>query len=180
VSIEHRREAERARTEIDQEIASNRAQVEQSMKTMAGNAKAWEALLQRTVAQVRSGESTNDSRLATLTEAVHQFGDSLPQLKTTAWEAALSDHSVNYLDHADLTRYGELYASQRFFSQAMWDTVRDGAMRNLNENSMPGFTGKADPLTTIAALNSRARVREVIESRLIQLDAAMKALARAH
>jgi hypothetical protein len=180
MGLEHRHEAERARTEIDQEIASNRAQVEQSLKAMQGNAKTWEALLQRTVAQVRSGESTNDSRLSTLADAAHQFGDSLPQLKTTAWDAALSDHSVNYLDHADLTRYSELYASQRFFSQAMWDTVRDSAMRNLTEISLPGFTGKADPVATIGALNSRARVLEVIVSQLIQLDVAMKASARPH
>ena len=174
LSIEHHHEGARAKAEIDQEIDSNRRQVEESLAVTRSTAKAWEDLLATTVADVKAGQSTNDSRLATIAEARHQFRDAVPPLKTAAWDAALSSHAVDYLDHADLTRYSELYATQRFFSQALWDTARDSATRGLSDISLPTLTGTADPLPTIATLNARVRVLRIMESQLSQLDEVMQ------
>jgi hypothetical protein len=172
--LEHRHEGERAKQEIEQEIASNQQQAIQSLKETDANAKAWEALLLRTVAQVKDGSSTNDARVATLREAASLFRDSLPSLKTTAWDAALSDHSVNYLDHADLTRYSELYTLQRTFSQALWDTVRDSAQRDVSEISQFVLMDKAEPGPTVATLNSRMRTIAILQSQLSQLERALR------
>lgn len=174
LSIEHHHEGARAKAEIDQEIDSNRRQVEESLAVTRSTAKAWEGMLASTVADVKAGQSTNESRLATIAEAGHQFRDAVPPLKTAAWDAALSGHAVDYLDHADLTRYSELYATQRFFSQALWDTARDSATHGLSDISLPTLTGTADPLPTIATLNARVRVLRIMESQLSQLDEVMQ------
>ena len=172
--LEHRHEGARAQEEIEQEIAGNRKAVEESLAITQANAKAWDALLERTIAETGDGQGTNASRVATLVDAQRLFLDALAPLKTTAWDAALSDHSVNYLDHALLTRYSEIYATQRFFSQAMWDTVRDSGLRNLSDITRTIYIDKADPGETVAVLNERVLVVHVLESHLRQLDSAFK------
>jgi len=78
------------------------------------------------------------------------------------------------LDHDDLTRYGQTYAFQRFFSQAVWDTVRDNAVLNLSALSLPLCTGSANPIPTL--LNSRVRALAIIESQLQQIDGALRGI----
>ena len=175
LGLEHRHEGSRAKEEIEQEIASNRKMVEDSLKVTREYQRDWQALLTRAAAEVKAGTSTNDSRLAILNRAAHRFGDATPALKTSAWDTAVSAHAVDYLDHADLTRYSQLYAFQRFFSQATWDTVRDNAARNLSDLSLPALTGMADPVQTLSVLNSRVRALGIIESQLSQIDDALKA-----
>ncbi len=177
LGLEHRHEGSRAKEEIEQEIASNRTMVEDSLKVTREYQRDWQALLTQAAAEVKAGTSTNDSRLAILNRAAHRFGDATPALKTSAWDAAVSAHAVDYLDHADLTRYSQLYAFQRFFSQATWDTVRDNAARNLSDLSLPALTGTADPVQTLAILNSRVRALGIIGSQLSQIDDALKATA---
>jgi len=174
LGMEHRHEGRRAKEEIVQEIASNRIAVESSLKATRENAVAWQALFARTLAEIKSGASTDESRVAALREAGLLFRDALPSLKTTAWDAAISDHAVNYLDHADLTRYSELYTFERLFQQAMWDTLRDSAVRDLSSLSLATAMGKADPDQTIAVLNSRMRTIEILASQIAQLDEALK------
>jgi hypothetical protein len=174
LGLEHRHEGARAREEIEQEIASNRQAVEESLVATHRFRHDWEEMLQRTASELKAGQSTNDSRMALIQEASHKFGDAAPALKTTAWDAAVADHAVNYLDHADLTRYSQTYALQRFFSQAIWDTVRDNASRNLADLTLPVYTGTADPIPTLTLLNSRVRALGIIESQLQQVDEALK------
>jgi len=177
LGFEHRHEGHRAKEEIDQEIASNRHAVEDSLKATHENAEAWSALLHQTVDEVRDGTSTNDTRVATMKAATRQFRDALPSLKTTAWDAAIADHSVNYIDHEVLTRYSELYASQRMFSQAMWDTLRDGGVHNMSDIALAVYVNKADATPMIATLNNRMLTIRIIESQLAQLDAGLKEAA---
>lgn len=177
LGMEHRHEANRAKHEIELEIASNRAAVDDAIRETDVNAKAWHALLDRSIAEVKADQSTNESRVATLKQAAALFQDSLPPLKTTAWDAALSDHSVNYLGHDDLTRYSELYAVQRMFSQALWDTIRDSAQHDISNISLAASLDKADPTATLATLNSRMRTIEILRSQLAQLHDALKAAA---
>lgn len=113
--------------------------------------------------------------MAALTEAGHQFHDSLPPLKSTAWDAALSDHAGNYLAHEDLTRYSEVYATQRLFGQAMWDVLRDSAARDLSAISLGVALGKPDPTTTVTTLIGRLRTIGIVESQLSQLETVLKA-----
>ena len=174
LGIEHRHEGARAKEEIEQEIASNRKDVETSLAQTRRYQADWQAMLTHTAAEVKSGQSTNDSRLATIHEAANKFGDAAPALKTTAWDAAVADHAVNYLAHDDLTRYSETYALQRFFSQAVWDTVRDNASRHLSDLTLPSYTGIADPIPTLNLLNSRVRALSIMESQLDQIDQALK------
>ena len=174
LSLEHRHEGARAKEEIEQEIASNRATVEDSLKVTRGYRRDWQALLARAAAGVKDGTSTNESRLAILTQAGHRFGDATPALKTSAWDAAIASHTVDYLDHEDLSRYSQLYALQRFFSQAAWDTMRDNAARNMSDLSLPALTGTADAVPTLAILNSRARALSILESQLSQIDDALQ------
>jgi len=174
LGLEHRHEGAQAKEEIELEIASNRKAVEDSLVKTHRFQRDWEAMLHRTADELKAGQSTNDSRVALLQEARPKFGDAAPALKTTAWDAAVADHAVNYLDHADLTRYSETYALQRFFSQAIWDTVRDNASRNLSDLSLPAYTGIADPIPTLTLLNSRVRALAIMESQLQQVDEALK------
>src|SRR4051812_28792285 len=150
--IEHRHEGQRAKEEIEQEIAANRKAVEEALVLTSQNEKTWAGLLARTVAEVKAGEATDQTLVGHLREAGSSFRDALPPLKTTAWDAALSDHSVNYLAHEDLTHYSEVYASQRLFSQAMWDMLRDSAARDLPAISLGVTLGKADATSTVATL----------------------------
>ena len=175
LGLEHRHEGSRAKEEIEQEIASNRKMVEDSLKVTREYQRDWQALLTQAASEVKAGTSTNDSRLDILNQAAHRFGDATPALKTSAWDTAVSAHAVDYLDHADLTRYSQLYAFQRFFSQATWDTVRDNAARNLSDLSLPTLTGTADQVQTLSILNSRVRALGIIESQLSQIDDALKA-----
>ena len=177
LGLEHRHEGQRAREEITQEIASNREGVEESLKATRANADAWSLLLKRAIADVRSKEGSNENRLAILKESGPLYIDALPSLKTTAWDAAIADHSVNYLDHEALSRYSDLYASQRMFMQAMWDTLRDSGVRNLSEITQAVYMQKADPAPTILALNSRLLTIRIIQSQLEQLDVALKTAA---
>ena len=172
--LEHRHEGQRAKEEIEQEIASNRKAVEASLALTHTNSTAWEALLKRTLADMKSGQGTNESRIATLHQAGTLFRDALPSLKTTAWDAAISDHSVNYLDHDLLVRYSEIYASQRLFTQAMWDTVRDTGIRNLSGITQAIYLEKADEAATVTTLNERMLVIHILESQLAQLDDTLK------
>ena len=174
LSIDHRHEGNRAKQEIEQEIAANRATVDESVKLTTANAVAWRALLARAVVDAKSGKSTDESRTALLVESSRLFGDSLPTLKTTAWDAALSDHSVNYLSHDDLTRYSELYATQRLFSQAMWDTIRETAVRDITSISLGMLLEKTAPDAAVAVLNSRMRTVEITLSQLRQVDEMLK------
>ena len=172
--IEHRHEGQRAREEIEQEISANRKAVEEALAITSRNVKTWEDLVARTVAEVKAGQATEEALVGHLREAGHSFRDALPPLKTTAWDAALSDHSVNYLAHEDLTRYSEVYASQRLFSQAMWDMLRDSAARDLAAISLGTTLGKADATATVATLNSRLRTISIVQSQLMQLGAVLE------
>ena len=174
LSLEHRHEGQRAKEEIEQEIAANRKAIDESLVLTRANAKTWESLVARTVAEVRSGEATDETLVAKLSEAGHNFPDALPPLKTTAWDAALSDHSVNYLDHEDLTRYSGIYSSQKLFAQAMWDMIRDSAARDLTAISLGVALGKPDGTATVTALTSRLRTIEIVESQMIQLQDVLK------
>ena len=174
LAIEHHHQGERARHEIEQEIEANRHAVQASLVVTRDYAKAWEDMLARTVAQVNAGQATNESLLATVEEAHRRFGDSTPALKTAAWDAALSDHAVDYLEHEEVTRFADLYAYQRFFSQALWDTVRDNLSRSLSDVSLPQLLGKADPVATITMLNTRARTLRIMESQLSQIEQVMR------
>jgi len=168
--LEHRHEGTRAREEIEQEIASNRKAVDAALASTRANADEWRVLLARTIGDVRAGQSTDDSLVATLRDAIQKFRDALPPLKTTAWDAAISDHSVNYLAHEDLVRYSELYAAQRMFSQAMWDSIRDSAAHDLAQISLAIALGKPDARATVATLNSRMVTIGILESQLAQVD----------
>ena len=172
--LEHRHEGERAKEEIEQEIASNRKAVEASLALTRTNAAQWQVLLKRTLADIKSDQGTNESRVATLRESAPLFRDSSPALKTTAWDAALSDHSVNYLDHDLLTRYSEIYSSQRVFSQNMWEVVRSTAIGHLSAISRSIALDDAQPVATVTVLNERMLVIHNLESQLLQLDAALK------
>jgi hypothetical protein len=169
LGLEHRHEGRRAREEIEQEIAYNRRAVEEAMAITQDTTRIWNDLLVRTVADIRAGRSTNESRLATIATAGEHFRDAVPPLKTAAWEAALSDHAVDYLSHEDVTRYSELYTTQRFFSQALWDTVRDNAAHGLSDVSLPVQLGTADAASTVATLNTRVRVLRILASQLSQV-----------
>ena len=169
--FEHRHEGARAKEEIEQEIASNGHAVRSALLETREIKRGWDARLQRTVVEVRAKQTTDEGLVATLTDAGDHFRDALPPLKTTAWDAAISDHSVNYLAHEDLTRYSEIYATQRMFSQAMWDVVRDSAARDLSAISLAVALGRPDPAATVATLNSRARTLGILESQMSQLDA---------
>jgi hypothetical protein len=175
LSLEHRHEGTRAKEEIEQEIASNQQQALASLQATQENAKAWQALLDRTLAGLKDGSSTNQSRLDVLREAGPLFRDALPSLKSTAWDAAISDHAVNYLGHEDLTRYSELYAFQHLFSQALWDTLRDSAVRDVSQISLAIALDKANPEQTVTTLNSRMRTISIMQSQLAQLEAALRA-----
>ncbi|MBW8759756.1 MAG: hypothetical protein JF586_19345 [Burkholderiales bacterium] len=172
--IEHRHEGQRAKEEIEQEITSNQQLALASLRATRENAQAWEAVLKRTLAQRKDGSGTNESRMAALHEAGGLFRDAMPSLKTTAWDSAISDHSVNYLGHDDLTRYSQLYAFQRSFSQALWDTLRDSAVRDVSQLSLALLLEKAEPEQTIATLNSRMRTIEIMVSQLRQLEQALR------
>jgi hypothetical protein len=174
LGIEHRHEGARAKEEVEQEIASNRKMVEEALQITRENKRDWEALFARTVADVRAGQSTDESLEATLREAGNKFRDALPPLKTTAWDAAISDHSVNYLAHEDLVHYSELYATQRLFTQAMWDVIRDSAARDLSAISLAVALGNPDGRATVATLNGRLRTIGIIESQLLQVDQMLK------
>jgi hypothetical protein len=170
LAVEHRHEGARARDEISQEIESNRQEVAKALASTRSNQKEWKALLVRTIADVRAGQSTDDSLVATLKDASRIFSDALPPLKTTAWDTAISDHSVNYLPHEDLVRYSELYAAQRMFSQAMWDVIRDSAARDLAQISLAISLGKPDGPATVATLNARMMTIGILESQMAQVD----------
>jgi len=174
LSLEHRHEGARAKEEIEQEIASNHQQTLDSLRATEENAKAWQALLDRTLAGIRDGSGTNESRVAALRETGPLFRDALPSLKSTAWDAAISDHSVNYLGHEDLTRYSEMYSLQRTFSQALWDTLRDSAVRDVSQISLAVSLDKADAYQTAATLNSRMRTISIMQSQLAQLETALR------
>lgn len=169
VGIEHRHQGARAKEEIEQEIAANRHAVEASLELTQANLQKWKRLFHRTAAAVSEESSTSAGLVETLREAAQNFTDSLPPLKTTAWDAALSDHSVNYLSHADLVHYSEVYASQRLFSQGMWDVLRDSAARDLSAISVAIALGKPDPRATVATLGGRLETVGIIESQLSQL-----------
>ncbi len=173
LSLEHRHEGNRAKEEIESEIAVNRADVENSLRETRDNVALWQKLLARTVADVKAGQSTDETRLATLKQAVNNFRDSTPSLSTAAWDAAVASHAVDYLAHDELTRYSHLYAMQRSFTQALWDTVRDGALHSMADLTLPVYVGKADPVATIGVLSARTQALQVMASQLSQLDAAL-------
>jgi hypothetical protein len=179
VAIEHHHQGERARHEIEQEIEANRVAVRQSLVVTRDYATTWDAMLARTVTQFKAGQGTNESLLATLAEAHDHYGDAMPGLKTAAWDAALSDHAVDYLEHEEVTRYADLYAAQRFFSQALWDIVRDNLSHSLSDVSLPQLLGKADAVATITTLNTRVRTLRIMESQLVQMDRAMAVALKA-
>ena len=60
LTLEHRHEGARAKEEIEQEIASNHQQALDSLRATEENAKAWQALLDRTIAGIRDGSGTNE------------------------------------------------------------------------------------------------------------------------
>ena len=179
LGVEHRHEGARAKEEIEQEIAGNRADVAHCLQFTNENGQAWDALLQRTLDDLKVGRGTNDTRVATLREAGELFRDSTPTLKSMAWDAAVANHAVDYLDHADLTRYSQLYAKQHFFERAIWETLQSGSTRNLADLSLAVDTSTADPRIALEILNWRSKTLKVIDSDLAQLDAAMKDAAPA-
>ena len=121
------------------------------------------------------GQSTDETRLATIRQAGNNFRDSTPSLSTAAWDAAVASHAVDYLAHDELTRYSHLYAMQRSFTQALWDTVRDSAVHSMTDLTLPVYVGKADPVATIGVLSARTQALQVMASQLSQLDAALSA-----
>ena len=174
LGIEHRHQGERARQEIAQEVDANRRAVEDALADTRRNVDVWEALLARTVDDVRAGTSTDERLIATLEQARKNFRDSTPALTTGAWDAAISSHAVDYLSHDELRSFSELYAAQRDFTQSLWRIVQDSALRSLSELSTPGLLGKADPTATIELLNARRLTLHVMVSQLSQMDDSLR------
>lgn len=169
VGMEHSREGARARAEIEQEIGENRAQVEESMKATFANLDAWRALMDSAAADLASGKGTPERRLALVHDAMHKYGDALPALKSSAWEAAVAAHTVDYLGHEDLARFSDIYTHQRFFGDGMWEVLRDGALRNLSTLTLAQARKDVDPNELLATLNWRVQTLSVIASDLAQL-----------
>ena len=170
LGMEHAREGARARAEIEQEIGENRAQVEESMKATRANLAEWTAMLDAAAADAADGKSTPERRIATVRGAISKFGDALPALKNDAWEAAIAGHAVDYLDHADLARFSEIYNRQRFFAESMWEVLRDGALRNVSTLTLAQARKDIDPGELLATLNWRVQTLGVISGDLAQLN----------
>jgi len=103
-------------------------------------------------------------------QAMGQFGDSLPPLKTSAWDAAIASHAVDYLQHDDLNRFSETYAAQRFFAAGMWDVLRDGALRNVADLTLANARGDIAGDKLFEILNWRARTLDIVASDMSQLQ----------
>jgi hypothetical protein len=178
VSYEHAREGRRARQEIELEIQENKASVGHALSLTRANMSAWNAVLRAAAEAERSGQANPRQRMAAVGQAMQLFGDSLPPLKTTAWDAAIASHAVDYLPHEDLHRYSEIYAAQRVFTQAMWDMLRDGALRNIADLSLAKERGEVSGDKLLETLNWRARTLDVVTSDMSQLEDVLSGVKR--
>ena len=143
--------------------------MEEALKLTQANLQAWRQMMQATAEDVGKGRSTPERRLATIQAAISQFGDSLPPLRSNAWDAALASQAVSYLDHQDLGRYSQVYASQRFFIEGMWHVLQAGALRNLADLTLAQARNEADAAQLLDTLNWRVQSLTVIASDLSQL-----------
>jgi hypothetical protein len=180
LSWEHAREGARAKAEIEREIAENRTATREALERTRTNLKDWQGLLATAVAASAVPGAAPDKRLAVVAGAMSKFGDAIPPLKTTAWDAAIASHAVDYLDHADVARYSEVYASQHFFSTATWDVLRDGALRNLATLTLAQARGDIDANELVATMNWRVQTLTIIAADLGQLAQVLAPARDAH
>lgn len=176
IYVHHRAEARITKTGIEEEIQENRQRVAAAAKEVDDTLRVWRALKTRGVAQLKAQNSTVDERLQLLREAANNYRDGLPSLRTNAWDAALANQSINYLDEKDLKRFSEGYSAQKFFSQTTVSLALDGTIRNLSDLGVAVSTGSVDPLDNVRILDWRVRTLTMIQSNIVQLD---KALAQA-
>jgi hypothetical protein len=148
------------------------------MKATLADLDAWRALMASAAADLASGKGTPERRLALVDDAMRKFGDALPTLKSNAWEAAVAGHTVDYLGHEDLARFSEIYTSQRFFGDGMWEVLRDGGLRNLSTLTLAQARRDVDPNELLATLNWRVQSLSVIASDLAQLGRVLGKPAR--
>lgn len=176
VSIHHRSEARIAKAEIEQEIRENQRRVSASTKEVDETLKIWRGLMKKAVEQLKSNNSSKAERLELLREAARNYKDGLPSLRTNAWDAAIANQSIHYLDQVDLKRYSELYSTQKFVSQTVVSLALDGTVGNLSNIAVALSAENVEPLESVRILDWRVRTLSMIQSSIGQLN---KALAEA-
>ncbi|MDP9108805.1 MAG: hypothetical protein M3N23_07025 [Pseudomonadota bacterium] len=174
VTVHHKSEARQAKSEIEHEIAENEKAVGDAIVQTKANLTIWKNLLEKGRLQYVSGKSDPPQSQALLQEALANYSDALPALRTTAWDAAFANQSVTYLDTADLRRFSDLYAVQKFLTQASFSLAVDSASRNFNELTLAIATNSGDPRQTVEILNGRVILISIINSHLAQLNNAYK------
>ncbi|HEX7641485.1 MAG TPA: hypothetical protein VF472_04650 [Burkholderiaceae bacterium] len=174
VSWHHANEARRAKEEIEREIAENRENFAGAIEATAAREKIWGDLLQKSVEQAKSGKATTDEQVELLQSAMDHYGDNTPPIKTSAWDAAIADQSVNYLGHADLERYSQLYALLHMQYQALLANLNPaGATQNASDIALALRLRKPDPAQTTRLLNWRVWLMHVVHSNLRQMKTAL-------
>jgi hypothetical protein len=113
----HRHAAEVSRQRMDQELAEVLKDIQRSeqinQKTLA-SLKAFDAQI---VADLASGlDTTEVSKYILAHKSEATINTNWPTLPTNAWDAAVADQSVGWIDASTLRRYAAAYTSERILS----------------------------------------------------------------
>ncbi len=123
-AVHHRELAAQATEQIEEELRSN---LRESSSTLAENRKRL-AALKATEEAVASDVLKGDATPATFRTRLQALaiGTATPTLRRDAWEAAIANQALTYVDAAAVRRYSEGYSAQREAIQTILATFSLG------------------------------------------------------
>jgi hypothetical protein len=113
--MHHRDAAREAEEKIRAELHDNLAQVQSVLRQDLTRAKELDDFEQRLTADIRAGKPDADIVRTTIEPQRRQLrlGYLVPSLRHEAWDVALANQSLAFLESAPLQRYSATYADQR-------------------------------------------------------------------
>jgi hypothetical protein len=151
----HSHAAERSRQRMDQELSSvlqDIERAEQVNQKSLSNLKSLDAMI---AADLASGLDTQViTRKILARKNDYTLNTSWPSLPTNAWDVAVADQSIGWIDTASLQRYSAAYTAERTLSNWLLhdSTVLVDAPRLVDSVTDLKMDHPVDPYTTLRSL----------------------------
>ncbi|HWW06387.1 hypothetical protein [Collimonas sp.] len=174
VTIHHKAAANMASANIRAELRENWTYVANLRKAHAENEVKLQAIVDTLTDHLSKGGSIDAEQLNKLAqEATHMSIDTALN-RTSAWDTAIANQALAYMDQADLNRYSAAYAGMRHVESFTPALVTDKLLRDAADLRLAVKTSKVDMQEAARILSRRLITMQIIGNQLKDLDGALK------
>ncbi|AMP16421.1 hypothetical protein [Collimonas pratensis] len=173
VTIHHKTSASIASANIRAELRENWKNVANLRKTHAENEVKLQAIVDALTDHMSKGGSIDTEQLNKLAQEATPLSIDTALNRTSAWDTAIANQALAYMNQADLNRYSAAYAGMRHVESFAPALVTDKLLRDAADLRLAVNTGKVDLQEVARILSRRLITMQIIGNQLKDLDAAL-------